>query len=193
MIGRLKGRLLRSKPNEVTVDVHGIGFLVSIPFSTYSSIAHLEEADLFIHTHVREDQIRLFGFSSEQEKDLFEILLHISGIGPSIALSILSGIDAERLYDAVFSGNSASLVKIPGIGKSKAEKLIFELKRIFEKRGISERPRSAGTITIDAIEALITLGFNETLASRAVEKVYRENPDTPLEILVKKALGILSE
>jgi holliday junction DNA helicase RuvA len=193
MIGRLRGRLLRIKPNEVTIDIHGIGFLVSVPFSTYSSIAHLEEADLFIHTHVREDQIRLFGFSSEQEKDLFEILIQISGIGPSIALSILSGIDPERLYDAVFSGNSASLVKIPGIGKSKAEKLIFELKRIFDRHGISERRSPLGTTTNDAIDALISLGFSESVASQTVDKAYRENPDASLESLVKKALGILSE
>jgi len=193
MIGRLKGRLLRTKPNEVTIDVHGIGFLVSVPFSTYRSIAHLEEADLFIHTHVREDQIRLFGFSSEQEKDLFEVLLLVNGIGPSVALSILSGIDADGLYDAVFSGNSDSLVKIPGIGKSKAEKLIFELKRILGKRGISERHNLKETITIDATEALISLGFNESKASQAVDRVYRENPDVPIEKLVKKALQNLSE
>ena len=193
MIGRLRGRLLRIKPNEVTIDIHGIGFLVSVPFSTYSSIAHLEEADLFIHTHVREDQIRLFGFSSEQEKDLFEILIQISGIGPSIALSILSGIDPERLYDAVFSGNSASLVKIPGIGKSKAEKLIFELKRIFERHGISENRSLRGTITNDATDALISLGFSESVASQTVDKAFRGNPDASLESLVKKSLGILSE
>ena len=191
MIGKLKGTIDSIKPSEVVLDVGGVGYVVSIPFSTHTAIVDASQVSLHIHTHVREDQIRLFGFFSEEEKALFEVLIHIQGIGPSIALSVLSGIEPERLYDAVQNNNPAPLTAIPGIGKSKAEKLVFELKRKL-KRPKGSTGASAPSAGADAVEALVSLGFDERKAAAAVDGVLKDDPSCRIEHLVKNALRILS-
>jgi holliday junction DNA helicase RuvA len=193
MIARLKGIIECIKPNEAVIDVHGVGYSVSIPLSTYSAIVSLKEASLFIHTYVREDQIRLFGFFSLKEKQLFETVIGISGIGPSIALSILSGIDPDRLFESVSSDDISYLLKVPGIGKSKAEKLLFELKRILRKKGIAASEHSLPRVHLETAEALVALGFDEKKALDAAERAVKKNPDASLEAVIKEALGIMSE
>lgn len=191
MIGKLKGTIDSIKPSEVLIDVNGVGYEVSIPFSTHTAILNETAISLFIHTHVREDQIRLFGFYTEEEKRLFEVLIQITGIGPSIALSVLSGIEPERLYDAVQNNNPAPLTVIPGIGKSKAEKLIFELKRKIKKPG-QKGETGASSAGNDAVEALVSLGFDERSANSAVDEILRGDPSCKIEHLIKNALRVLS-
>jgi Holliday junction DNA helicase RuvA len=190
MIGRLRGAIIHAKPSEIMIDVHGVGYLVSIPFSTFSALAGKTEVDLEIHTYVREDQIRLFGFHRHEEKELFEVLIHISGIGPSIALSVLSGITVEQLYEAVRGGDITRLVKIPGIGKSKAEKLIFELARKLKMKTPSGT--ATGTHSDDAVEALLSLGYDEKTSRGTVSTICAGNPDLPIEEIIKKSLVLLS-
>ena len=191
MIGKLKGTIDSIKPSEVLIDVGGVGYRVSIPFSTHRAILDAKQVVLYIHTHVREDQIRLFGFYTEEEKNLFEVLIQIPGIGPSIALSILSGIEPDRLYDAVQNNNPALLTAVPGIGKSKAEKLVFELKRKLKMKqtGGTTGPAAAES---DAVEALVSLGFDERAAHAAVQEVLRGEPSCRIELLIKNSLRILS-
>ena len=129
MIGKLKGKVEDLKPTEVIIDVHGVGFELTIPFSTYEKIQGEKHATLLVHTIHKEDQFRLFGFHSKIERDIFKSLIAVSGIGPSMAISLLSGMTPENLIDSVKNQNIAALTKIPGIGKTKAEKLIFELKK----------------------------------------------------------------
>jgi holliday junction DNA helicase RuvA len=194
MIAKLKGHIDTLKPNNVVLDVNGVGYQVSIPFSTYSAISSQADTVLLIHTHVREDQFRLFGFFTQKEKDLFEILLGVNGIGPSIALSILSGIEPDRLISAVESGDTACVMNIPGIGRSKAEKLLFELERILKKKGLKKNVSSDLNVRMkdDAVEALVCLGFDEKKAALAVDAAVKENPAGSLEIFIKESLAIIS-
>lgn len=129
MIGKLKGNVDDLKPTEMILDVNGVGFELAIPFSTYEKIQSEKSVTLLVHTIHKEDQFRLFGFYTKIEKDIFKSLINVSGIGPAMAISVLSGITPERLIEAIKSQNPVLLTKIPGIGKTKAEKLVFELKR----------------------------------------------------------------
>ncbi|MGL4369091.1 MAG: Holliday junction branch migration protein RuvA [Spirochaetota bacterium] len=192
MIGKLKGTVDSIRPSEALIDVNGVGYCVSIPFSTYSAILGESSVSLFVHTHVREDQIRLFGFYTEDEKKLFEMLIQISGIGPSVALSVISGIDPPKLYEAVQSGETNSLTVIPGIGKSKAEKLVFELKRKWKKPLGTGSVSGNGEIKADAVDALISLGFDERSALKTIESILKDDGTASLESLVRKALRSLS-
>ncbi len=194
MISKIKGIVDELKPTEVILDVQGIGYGLSIPISTYEKIQSSKEVTLHVYTHHREDHLKLFGFYTEEEKDIFMILLNINGIGPTIALSILSGISIGRLIEAVKTENPGLLTKIPGIGKAKAEKLIFELKRKSKKlaqyEGRSEE-KCARSMINDAIEALVNLGFDETRSAKAVEEILGNNPDVPIEYVIKESLKIL--
>ncbi|HON77044.1 MAG TPA: Holliday junction branch migration protein RuvA [Spirochaetota bacterium] len=194
MIAKLKGTIDDLKPTELILDVHGVGYRLSIPFSTYEKIRGEQTASLLVHTYHREDTFRLFGFYSAEERELFGILLDISGIGPSMALSIISSISAGQLLAAVRDGNSGMLLKVPGIGKSKAEKLIFELKRKMKKleHFASDTPATPSTRT-DAVEALVSLGFDENKASAVVDTIVKGDDPMPLETVVKSALRKLSE
>jgi Holliday junction DNA helicase RuvA len=193
MIAKLKGKIDELKPTELILDVKGVGYQVFIPFTTYEKIQDKNDIELYIYTLHKEDQFKLFGFFSENEKQLFIILLSISGIGPSIALSILAGIDSGSLVEAVQNNNTLLLTKIPGIGKSKAEKLVFELKRKIGKLESFSAPVSKNsTIRNDAIEALISLGFDESRAVKSVNEILVKFNDIPIEALVKNALKSLS-
>jgi len=193
LIAKLKGRIDELKPTELILDVNGVGYQVFIPFTTYQKIQTQKEAELYVYTLHKEDQFKLFGFATENEKQLFSILLSISGIGPSIALSILSGIESSLLVEAVQNDNIFLLTKIPGIGKSKAEKLIFELKRKIRKLENFSAPVSKNsTIRNDAIEALVSLGFDEGRALKSVNEILEKFNDIPIEALIKNALKNLS-
>jgi holliday junction DNA helicase RuvA len=193
MITKLKGKIDELKPTELVLDVQGVGYGLSIPLSTYEKIQEAAETTLYVYTHHREDQLKLFGFSTENERKLFTILLDVSGIGPSMALSILSGISTSRLIEAVQNENHDLLTKIPGIGKTKAEKLIFELKRKQKKLDALSGPAGeTRTHKNDAIEALATLGFDEAKSTKIVDELQKCKPDASIENLIKEALKILS-
>src|SRR6185312_4386977 len=129
MIGQLRGRLADKRPNQVLVDVSGVGYVVLVPLSTYATLGDLHtEVTLLIHTHVREDALALYGFLSAREKHFFELLLGASGVGPSLALKILSGMNVEELVPAIRTGDLVRLTKIPGVGRKTAERIIVELK-----------------------------------------------------------------
>jgi Holliday junction DNA helicase RuvA len=189
LIGRLKGTIEDLKPTELILDVGGVGYLVQIPFSTYEKLTGEAAASLFIYTYHREDSLRLYGFYTMAEKSVFSILLGISGIGPSMALSVISGISIEALIDSVKNENPSYLTGIPGIGKSRAEKLIFELKRKIKKietlSAGQAQPASSGNL---AVEALVTLGFDEARSLKTIEALIKEKPDSTAESLIKEAL-----
>jgi len=191
MIGFLKGTVVLLKPSEVLIDVKGVGYTLTIPFSTSERLSVSEEVFIHVHTYHREDQLKLFGFFTESEKKIFEILLKVNGIGPSMAISILSGLDIDRFADAINNSNTEILTKIPGIGKAKAEKIIFELSRkknIF-KDHISPEIKTEKN---DAIEALISLGYDEKNVSNTVSKLLEANSSSSTEELIKKALAVFS-
>jgi len=193
MIAKLKGAINELRPTEVILDVMGVGYQCYIPFTTYEKLLNQSEAVLSIFTYHKEDQFKLFGFFTSQEKDLFSILIAISGIGPAMALSILSGISIEDLIDTVRSNNTAMLMKIPGIGKSKAEKLIFELSRRLKKiEGFIGNIQRKSSIRGEAVEALVSLGFDEIKATKLIDEIIKVNSNITLEPLLKTALKQLS-
>src|ERR1700758_4289456 len=129
MIGQLRGRLADKRPNQVMVDVGGVGYLVAVPLSTFAALGELHtEVTLMIHTHVREDALSLYGFVSSREKHLFELLISASGVGPSLALKILSGMSVDELVPAIRGNDLARLTKIPGVGRKTGERIVVELK-----------------------------------------------------------------
>ena len=183
MIAHLRGPILTKSPNQVTVECAGVGYDVIISVATYSALpAEGAEARLHIHTHVREDQIALFGFSEVAEKRLFEKLLTISGIGPKLAITVLSGIDASRLVTAIRSGDHASLTRIPGIGKKTAERVVLELKdKLDDLAAATAAPGTTGAAALgsigeDALSALINLGYQRPIAQRAIESALTKDP-----------------
>ncbi len=193
MISKLKGKIDEIKPTELILDVQGVGYQVFIPLSTYEAIQNNKEIQLYIYTLHKEDQLKLFGFISDNEKQLFSILLNISGIGPTMALSILSGIDIGILIDAVQKNNTLLLTKIPGIGKNKAEKLIFELKRKIRKLNLYNPTNNLKpSLRNEAVEALTSLGFDESLASNSINDILEKSDEISLEALIKNALKNLS-
>ena len=194
MIARLTGTIDEIKATEMILDVNGVGYHLSIPFSTYEKIKDLSEVQLQVYTQHKEDTFRLFGFYTAEEKSIFSLLLDISGIGPAMALSILSGITIPDFIEAVQSSNASLLVKIPGIGPSKAEKLIFELQRKSKKISSLSIPQPHTTpVKNDALEALTSLGFDDKKASSAIDAIIKENPDASLEKVVKESLKSLSD
>jgi len=193
MIGKLKGVIDDIKPTEMILDVNGVGFELTIPFSTYEKIQGETEAVLLVHTMHKEDQFRLFGFFSKIERDIFRSLIAVSGIGPSMAISLLSGISPEMLIDSVRNGNTAALTRIPGIGKTKAEKLIFDLKRkLPQLERISGPSALPSSQKLDAVEALAALGFDESKASACIDGILKSSDNPTLEELIKEALKILA-
>ena len=184
MIAHLRGRLLEKAPNSVILECSGVGYEATISVATFSALpAESAEAHLHIHTHVREDQIALFGFAERREKSLFEKLLTISGIGPKLAITVLSGIAAERLITAIRSGDHATLTKIPGIGKKTAERVVLELKDKLDDLAVEslEAPRASagpylGPAGDDALSALVNLGYARPAALRAIELALEKDP-----------------
>jgi Holliday junction DNA helicase RuvA len=196
MIGQLRGRLAEKRPNQVLVDVGGVGYLVQVPLSTYAALGELHtEVTLLIHTHVREDALALYGFVSSREKHLFEMLLSASGVGPTLALKILSGMNVEELVPAIRGSDLARLTKIPGVGRKTAERMVVELKDKLEavaaETGKPAAASSAG-IEADVVSALVNLGYDGRAAESAVGEAKREAGTGNLEKLLRAALQALS-
>ncbi len=196
MIGLLRGRLLEKRPNQVILDVGGVGYLVAVPLSTFAALGELHaEVTLLIHTHVREDTLALYGFLSQREKHLFELLLGASGVGPSLALKILSGMNVEELVPAIRTGDLARLTKIPGVGRKTAERMVVELKDKLEAVAIEAEkptPTSPAGVASDVKSALINLGYDERTADSAVAEAKREAGIASFEKLLRAALGTLT-
>jgi len=196
MIGFLKGRLLHSTPTALILDVGGVGYRVQVPMSTYYEIerSESEELSLYIHTHVREDAIVLYGFWTEREQQIFEKLIAVSGIGPKLARVILSGMAPTDLLAALSSGDTVRLSTIPGIGKKTAERMVLELRdRVQELAAdLPERARAVSDDD-DLVMALINLGYRESAARRAVVETRDANPETAVHELLRLALRRLSK
>jgi holliday junction DNA helicase RuvA len=196
MIGLLRGRLLEKRPNQVILDVGGVGYLVAVPLSTFATLGELHtEVTLLIHTHVREDALALYGFLSQREKHLFELLLGASGVGPSLALKILSGMNVEELVPAIRTGDLARLTKIPGVGRKTAERMVVELKDKLEAVAIEAEkpaPASPAGVEADVKSALINLGYDERTADAAVSEAKREAGTASFEKLLRVTLTKLS-
>jgi len=196
MIGQLRGRLAEKRPNQVLVDVGGVGYVVQIPLSTYSALGELHtEVNLLIHTHVREDALALYGFVSAREKHFFEMLLSASGVGPTLALKILSGMSVEELVPAIRGSDLARLTRIPGVGRKTAERMVVELKDKLETVAVeSEKPAPASPagIEADVISALVNLGYDARAAEAAVGEAKREAGSANFEKLLRGALQSLS-
>jgi len=193
MIGYLTGKTITLKPTHLLLDVNGVGYSIKISLTTFEEISDKEIISLFIHTNVKEDSISLYGFFTKGEKQMFELLISVSGVGPKIALSILSGIRVEDLRYALQSGDISRIVAVPGIGKKTAERLSLELRNkvsdIIEVEGGS----SASSIRTEAVSALATLGYNLKQAEKVVSEILNTNSNIDIEELLKEALTILSK
>ena len=171
MIGKVTGKLIERHPPQVIVDVHGIGYEIDVPMSTFYQLpATGNDVTLYTHLVVREDAHLLYGFASEQERYVFRQLLKISGVGARTALSVLSGLSVADLYDAVSAQDSARLIKVPGIGKKTAERLLLELKDTLDVTVIKTAVAGGG-YTGDILNALLALGYNDKEAAWAVKQL----------------------
>ncbi|MCC6536109.1 MAG: Holliday junction branch migration protein RuvA [Bryobacterales bacterium] len=200
MIAHLRGTVLEKHPNQVIVDAHGVGYDVTIPVSTYSTLPDAgEPVTLRIYTHVREDIIALFGFAKPEEKVLFEKLIGVSGIGPKLAITVLSGLAAADLVQYIRSGAVEKLVRIPGIGKKTAERMVLELRDKLDGVTLAEKSAAAAAASTpaapvldemsqDAVSALVNLGAQRAQADAAVRKARAANPEANFETLFRKAM-----
>jgi Holliday junction DNA helicase RuvA len=197
MIGQLRGRLTDKRPNQILVDVGGVGYIVQVPLSTYAALGELHaEVTLLIHTHVREDAFSLYGFLSSREKHFFEMLLSASGVGPSLALKILSGMSVEELVPAIRNSDLGRLTKIPGVGRKTAERMVVELKDKLDAVTVeaAERPAASSPagIEADVVSALVNLGYDARAAEGAVSEAKRESGAKTFEQLLRTSLQVLS-
>ncbi|HZU30041.1 MAG TPA: Holliday junction branch migration protein RuvA [Candidatus Angelobacter sp.] len=194
MIAHLRGKLISKHPNQAIVEAGGVGYDVTISVPTFSELPALgAEVSFFIHTHVREDALALFGFLRVQEKQLFEKLLSVSGIGPKLAITILSGMAADVMIASIKGNNVAALTRIPGIGKKTAERMVLELRDKLDNFGVSaETIAAASPVEEDVISALVNLGYQRPMAEKALAKlgnVANESFDT----LFRKAMAALAK
>jgi Holliday junction DNA helicase RuvA len=193
MIGSLRGKLIEKRPNQLLVEVGGVGYQVQIPLSTFAGIGAIHaEATLLIHTHVREDQITLYGFVTAREKQCFELLISASGVGPSLALKILSGMSIEELVPAIRKSDLAQLVRIPGVGRKTAERMVVELRDKLAVIDVAEagKPSTRSQLEADVASALVNLGYDVKSVERAIEKS-RGTGKAEFENLLRASLQIL--
>jgi Holliday junction DNA helicase RuvA len=196
VIAHLRGRVLRKEPQEVVVDVAGVGYRVTIPVSTFYRLGDEgSEVSLLTHTHVREDVLALFGFLTAGEQDLFEKLISVAGVGPKLAINVLSGIEAPDLVAALKASDVARLVRIPGVGKKTAERLVLELKD--KMPALLPAPGAAAAAPPaspreDLVSALVHLGYSRPEAERGVERALKEDGGGRFEDLLRRTLRILS-
>lgn len=202
MIAHLTGTILTKQPNAVVIDVNGVGYEVTIPVSTFYELGDVgAQASLRVHTHVREDAIMLFGFRTSREKELFLRLTSVSGIGPKLGITFLSGTSPDDLIAAIRSNDLARLVSIPGVGRKTAERVVIELR---DKIGqlalldsdVSSTPSTAVDVDAtrdDVVAALVSLGYQKALAEKIVAKVLEVESDRTIEHVLRQALKLLSK
>jgi Holliday junction DNA helicase RuvA len=202
MIAALTGRLATKTPTHVTLDVQGVGYEVFVPLSTFYALPDLEELlSLSIYTHLRDDAIQLFGFLTPQEKDAFVLLIGISGIGPKLALSVLSALSVPDFVSAVQAGDVDKLATVPGIGKKSAGRIALELKDKIQRLGpmahVSERlrePNDRDVLREDALSALVNLGYRAVEVKEVLKRVAQAaSAPLPLKELIREALKDLAK
>ena len=199
MIAHLRGRISDKQPNRIVVDVNGVGYDVAVPLSTYYGLGdNGSEIALRIHTHVREDALALYGFATEIEQELFLRLIGVSGIGPKVALAVLSGIEPAELIRAIERGDLARLTAIPGVGKKTSERIVLELKdRLPRVRPpappVEGEPADRSELRDDVLSALVNLGYHRPLAEKAVAAALKSAPDAGFERILKQALRELAK
>ena len=198
MIAHLRGTLLEKHPNQAIVEAAGVGYDVTIPVSTFTLLPEANaEVRLRIHTHVREDAISLFGFLTIEEKLVFERLITVSGIGPKLAIAVLSGLPVDRLVGAIRGGDLNSLTKIPGVGKKTAERIVLELRDKLDGIGgapsTAAQPREAAVSALeqDVISALLNLGCTRVAAEAAVKKARAMGVPEEFETMFRKSLELV--
>jgi len=197
MISHLRGTLLEKHPNQIVIDVHGVGYEVVIPVSAYSSLPELGgPVQMHIHQHVREDILALYGFPTKDDKALFEKLIAVSGIGPKLAITALSGLTTEDLMAAIRSGAVEQLVRIPGVGKKTAERVVLELRDklgpVTVPHGGAIAPKGAfSTIEEDVISALMNFGASRASAEAAATKARSESESNEFDALFRRALKLV--
>jgi Holliday junction DNA helicase RuvA len=195
MIGHLRGTILEKHPNQVIVEAAGVGYDVQIPISTYTALAEPgASAALRIHTHVREDALLLFGFATQEEKALFERLISVSGIGPKLAITVLSGLPTADLVAAIRNSDVGHLVRIPGVGKKTAERMVLELKDKLAGIDAAGKAAAAAGPTLNALDrdvlsALQNLGCSRPAAEDALRKVKERGVPAEFEPLFRAALA----
>lgn len=192
MIGYLHGKIISSKPTRILLDVNGVGYEINISINTFENIAEKEEVSLFIHTIVREDSITLFGFYAESEKEMFNLLISVNGIGPKIALSILSGIRTDDLKNAIQSGDITRILAVPGVGRKTAERLVLELRSKVDSISGDGIKDESYSLRNEAVAALTTLGYNSKVADKAVRDVLQMFPAISIEDVIKRSLSNLN-
>jgi Holliday junction DNA helicase RuvA len=196
VIAHLRGRILEKQPHRVVIDTGGVGYDVFVPLSTFYKLGEAgSEAALRIHTHVREDVLALYGFATRLEQDLFERLLGISGIGPKLALAVLSGVETAELMRAIQQADVARLTSIPGVGKKTAERILLELKdRLPRAVTVEETGERAPAVSLrdDVLSALVNLGYHRPLAERAVDAAVKSVPNGDFERTLRHALRELA-
>jgi len=188
MIGSLRGRLISKRPDNILIEANGIGYQVQVPLNILARMPNEgQEVFLHIHTHVREDALQLYGFQSEEEKRIFTTLLGITGIGPKMALNVLSGLSLDEFLTALESEDVAMLCRIPGLGKKTAHRLILELReKLPSVQGSKDR------VFDDALSALINLGYKKSVAQVFLEEAYRQG-QADIETLIRDTLKLMSE
>jgi Holliday junction DNA helicase RuvA len=199
MIGHLRGTVIEKHPNEVLVEAAGVGYEVQIPISTYTSLPEAGSGvALRIYTHVREDAILLFGFATPEEKAVFERLISVSGIGPKLAITVLSGLPTPELVTAIRSGDVQRLVRIPGVGKKTAERMVLELKeKLLAIGGVGKGQPAAeagpqySSLEQDVLSALQNLGCSRPAAEEALKKVKARGGPENFEALFREALAVV--
>jgi len=197
MIAQLRGRLVSKSPGEVVLEVGGVGYRVAIPVSTFYRLRETgSEASLLTYTHVREDTLALFGFFTKEEQLLFELLIGVAGVGPRLAINVLSGIEAPELVQALRAGDIARLTRIPGVGKKTAERLVVELRDKAHKLPLTTDAAAGAqpgaTSRDDLVSALANLGYSRPEADRAVERALKEDGAGRFEDLLRRSLRALS-
>jgi Holliday junction DNA helicase RuvA len=200
LIAQLSGKLAQKQPNSVIIDVQGVGYEVTIPVTTFYVLGEIgSDVSLKIHTHVREDALLLYGFATLRDKELFLKLTSVSGIGPKVAISMLSGMASAELITAITKNDLGRLTAIPGVGRKTAERVVVELrdklgKIALEEGEIAFTPESASDAAIqdDTVAALIALGYPKPIAEKAVQSAMREEGERTIQAILKRSLKRLS-
>jgi Holliday junction DNA helicase RuvA len=190
MITQIRGRLVEKNPTEVVIDCNGVGYLLHISLNTFSSLPNDEAVVLYTHLSIREDAHTLFGFISKTEREIFKFLISVSGVGPSIARTMLSSMTSEEIQQAIATENVALIQSVKGIGAKTAQRVIVDLKdKILKTFNIDEVSSiTSNTNKDEALSALEVLGFNKKQSDKVVSKVLKENPEASVENLIKLAL-----
>ena len=194
MIAHLRGRLISKHPNQAVVEAGGVGYDVTISVPTFSELPGTGgEVALHIHTHVREDSIALFGFVRPTEKQLFERLISVSGIGPKLGITILSGMSADEMVGAIRGNDVARLTRIPGIGKKTAERMVLELRDKLQTFDAAQPVATASPVEEDVLSAVVNLGYQRPASERALAAAARNGKTSSFDVIFREALSILSK